>query len=41
MSAHWIERIDTLDPNLSQELTSEYMNVQKMNSEIKKLEVKS
>ena len=35
-----MEQIDMLDPNLSQDLTSEYMDVHKSQAEIKKLEQK-
>ena len=27
MTDHWLEQIDKLDPSLSQDMTSEYMNV--------------
>ena len=40
MTRHWIERIDDMDPNLSQDMTSEYLNVQKRAAQIKKLEAK-
>ena len=29
MTRHWMERIDDMDPNLSKDMTSEYLNVQK------------
>ena len=40
MTRHWIERIDDMDPNLSQDMTSEYLNVQKTAAQIKRLEAK-
>ena len=40
MTNHWIDQIDSMDPNISQDLTSEYMNVQKTNAEIHRLEAK-
>mgnify|MGYP006875426929 CR=1 FL=1 len=40
MTRHWIEQIDDMDPNLSQDMTSEYLNVQKRAAQIKKLEAK-
>ena len=36
----WLDRIDSMDPTVSQDLTSEFMNVQKTEKEIKKLEAK-
>mgnify|MGYP000300365618 CR=1 FL=1 len=39
-SYNWMERLDMLDPNLGQDITSEYMNVQKTSAAIKRLEKK-
>ena len=40
MTNRYMDQLDTLDPNLSQDMTSEYMNVQKTQSMIQKLEKK-
>ena len=40
MTNHWMETIDSMDPNLSSDMTSEYINVQKTQAEIKRLERK-
>ncbi len=38
MTTHWIDQIDQMDPNLSSDMTSEYISVQKTQAEIKRLE---
>ena len=40
MTNKYMDQLDTLDPNLSQDMTSEYMEVQKTQSLIKNLEKK-
>ena len=40
LSNFWLDRIDSMDPALGQDLTSEFMNVQKTQSAIKNLEAK-
>ena len=40
MTNHWIDTFDQMDPNLSQDMTSEYVNVQKTQAEIRRLEKK-
>ena len=40
MTNKYMDQLDTLDPNLSQDMTSEYMEVQKTQSMIKNLEKK-
>ena len=40
MTNRYMDQLDTLDPNLSQDMTSEYMEVAKTQSMIKQLEKK-
>ena len=40
MTNRYMDQLDTLDPNLTQDMTSEYMNVQKTQNMIARLEKK-
>ena len=40
MTNFWMDRIDAMDPELGQDLTSEFMDVQKTQVQIKRLQEK-
>ena len=40
MTDFWMDRIDSMDPELGQDLTEEFMDVQKTQGQIKRLEAK-
>ena len=40
MAARWMDQIDQMDPTIGQDMTNEFMNVQKMQGQINRLEKK-